>query len=103
MDFFRNLFNPGPAIPREQKAEVEKLIEELIQIGKKEDFLSEHAGGQFDGHYHHIRARAIGRRLNDIGGLALMESARDRVRKKLGVNMASHLEYAWSEIGGWVP
>jgi len=103
MDFFRNLFNPGPAIPREHKAEVDQFIGELIQIGKKDDFLAEHPGGLFNGQCHNIRARAIGRRLNEIGGLALMEFVRDRVRKKLGINLTAHLEYAWNDIGGWVP
>ncbi len=103
MDLLRGLFNPGPAIPREQKAEFDKLIAELIQIGKKEDFLSEHPGGLYNGQCHHIRTRAIGRRLNELGGLPLMETARDRVRRKLGVNLTSHLEYAWSDIGGWIP
>jgi hypothetical protein len=103
MDFLRNLFAPGPKVPSQNRQEVDQLIQELIQIGKKDDFLSEHAGGAFNGHFHHIRARAIGKRLNEIGGLPLMEYARDRVKRKLGLNMAAHLEYAWSEIGSWVP
>ena len=39
--------------------------------------------------------------LNDIGGLELMEHARERVKRKLKLNMASHLDYAWAEIGKW--
>ncbi len=103
MDILRGLFQPGPSIPREYRAEVDQLINELYDIGKKEDFLSEHPGGAYNGQYRHIRTRAIGRRLSEIGGLPLMEYARDRVRKKLGKNLGDHLEYAWADIGGWVP
>jgi hypothetical protein len=36
------------AYPSRYKAEVERLTEALIQIGEKEDFLSERPGGIFD-------------------------------------------------------
>ncbi len=103
MSFFQNLFGGGPGIPRENRAEVDQLIEELIQIGKKDDFLSEHPGGIFNAQCHHTRARAIGRRLNEIGGLALMQFAHDRVRRKAGKDLTAHLEYCWSDIGKWIP
>jgi hypothetical protein len=103
MEFLRNLFQTGPGIPPQQRAEVNQLIEELIVIGKKEDFLSEYAGGAYNGQYRHLRTRAIGRRLHDLGGIELMGYARDRVRKKLGKNLAAHLEYAWTDVGGWLP
>ena len=104
MGIFQDLFGGGlPPIPKEQKPEVEKLIAELIDIGKRDDFLSERPGGLFNGQCHNIRARAIGKRLNDIGGLELMQAAHRRVRKKLGINLTSHLEYAWSDIGQWIP
>jgi hypothetical protein len=105
MSFFSNLFgnNPLSQLDRHLREEVERLLVELIDIGRKEDFLSEHPGGSFNSHCHHIRARAIGKRLNDVGGMALMQMARGRVRKKLGANLASHLDYAWNEIGDWKP
>ncbi len=106
MGFFSNLFG-GPGLPagvdKGLREEAEKLILELIDIGRKDDFLSERPGGQFNAQCHNIRARAIGRRLNDIGGLELMQNARERVRRKLKLNMAAHLDYAWTDIGSWKP
>ena len=49
-----------------------------------------------------IRAREIGQRLDEIGGLALMEYANRQVRKKLGKNLSWHLEAAWKDIGKWI-
>jgi hypothetical protein len=102
MDFFRNLFGKPP-YPRELKPEVDRLVEELIRIGKTEDYLSERPGGSFNGQCHNIRARQIGKRLFEIGGQPLMQMAHKQVRKKLGLQISSHLEYAWNEIGGWIP
>jgi len=104
MDFLRDLFGGGgPALPKENRDEVERLINELIDVGRKDDFLSERPGGVFNAQCHHVRARAIGKRLNEIGGLPLMQMAHKRVRRKLGENLTSHLDYAWSEIGQWLP
>ena len=36
------------------------------------------------------------------GGFDLMEYVYLRVKKKLGGPLASHLEYAWAEIGKWM-
>ncbi|NSW53031.1 MAG: hypothetical protein HPY85_11040 [Anaerolineae bacterium] len=94
------MFNPP--YPREQRDDVLRLMDELIKIGQVEDYLSEHPGGAFTGQCRHRRAREIGTRLNDIGGYPLMELAYERVRKKLGRNLADHLEYAWAEIGEWM-
>ncbi len=102
MDFFRKLFGK-PAYPREMQAEVDRLITELIQIGQREDFLSERPGAGFNAQCHNIRARQIGERLHAIGGLELMGQADKRVRKKLGGQLSAHLEYCWNEIGGWLP
>ncbi|HEY3345526.1 MAG TPA: hypothetical protein VGJ97_11400 [Anaerolineaceae bacterium] len=103
MGIFDRLFNRGPAVPKENKAEVAELIAELLKIGKSEDFLSEAPGGAYNGQCRHLRCRTIGRRLDQIGGLALMQSARERVRRKLGANLAAHLDYAWTDIGEWIP
>ena len=105
MSLFSNLFGGGlpKNLDKGYREEAEKLIAELLVIGKKDDYLSERPGGQFNGQCHHIRTRQIGRRLNEMGGLDLMQSARERVRRKLKMTMASHLDYAWSDIGQWKP
>ena len=105
MSFLGNLFGGGlPSnLDKHAREEAEKLISELMDIGKKDDFLSERPGGQFNVQCHHIRARQIGRRLNELGGLALMQAARERVRRKMKMVIASHLDYAWTDIGGWKP
>lgn len=102
MNFFSLLFGKSP-YPAGSKPEVDRLIGELIRIGKGEDFLSERSGGSFDQTCRHKRAREIGQRMNDLGGLTLMEYVRDRVKKQLGETLSTHLEYAWDEIGVWVP
>jgi hypothetical protein len=96
----KNLFYKP--FPSENKAEVEKLLAELIKIGQRDDFLSERPGPPFNGHCRHMRAREIGKRLDEIGGFDLMEYVYLRVKKKLGGPLASHLEYAWAEIGKWM-
>lgn len=103
MGIFDNLFSRGPSVPKENKAEVDTLIAELLKIGKSEDFLSESPGGAYNGQCRHLRSRAIGRRFDQIGGLALMQAIRERVRRKLGANLAAHLDYAWTDIGEWIP
>lgn len=102
MDFLQNLFR-APPCPPDYRNEVQRLTDELVQIGQSDDFLSERPGGAFNAQSRHRRARAIGERLNEIGGMALMEYVHKRVRKKLGGTLAAHLAYAWSEIGKWVP
>ena len=90
-------------LPAEKKREVNRLLSELVKIGKSDDFLSLHPGGQFNVRCHHVRARRIGERLNEIGGLALMQAARSHVRRKLKDVMAEHLDYCWQDIGEWQP
>jgi len=100
MGFLKNLFSPAP-YPAQNKLEVDKLIDELIRIGKTDDYLSERPGGIFNMQCRHVRTRQIGKRLHDIGGLALMEYAFQRVRKKAGKILSAHLEYAWADVGEW--
>jgi hypothetical protein len=103
MGILDNLFGSRlPAVPAENRREIDDLISELVEIGRNQDFLSERPGGEFNAQCHNIRARAIGRRFNDLGGQDLMQAVYARVRRKLGSNMASHLEYAWDGIGKWV-
>ncbi len=100
MSFLDSLFKSKP-YPPESQAEVNTLINELIEIGNKEDFLSVIPGGTFNAQCRHVRTRRIGDRLNVIGGLELMRFAFEQVKKKAGKVLASHLEYAWADIGPW--
>lgn len=102
MGFLDNLFGKS-LIPRALKPEVERMVEELVRIGQTEDFLSERPGGSFNIQCRHNRAREIGKRLHEIGGFELMEMVYKRLRKRLGLQLASHLSYAWTDIGKWVP
>jgi len=86
-----------------QQKEVEKLIRELIQIGNSDDFLSLSPGGSFDIQCHHRQARDIGKRLNDMGGVALMTAVRSRIKRKLKAVLAEHLDHCWKGIGEWKP
>lgn len=87
--------------PGKFKAEVTALENELAAIGKADDFLSERPGGQFDRDCRHIRAREIGARLHEIGGLALLEDEVKRMRKRLDPSLAEHMEYCWRGIQGF--
>lgn len=100
MDFIADwLRKPYPSHARQ---DVERLLDELVRIGKTDDFLSERPGGGFNRDSRHIRAREIGERLNELGGVPLMEYAYRHVRRKLGKNLAWHLQAAWKDIGEWI-
>lgn len=106
-DFIADLFsgsqnNPKVNLTPDQKREVDGYIQELVTIGKKEDFLSERPGGAFNGQCHHRRTRDIGDKLNKIGGINLMWKVFYRVKRKVGKQISDHLEYAWSGIGQWM-
>lgn len=101
-----NILFGDPAIKQlssHQQKEVEKLIRDLIQIGKSDDFLSLSPGGAFDIQCHHRQARDIGKRLNDIGGLNLMAAVRHRIKRKLKAILAEHLDHCWKGVGEWKP
>ena len=101
MAFLKELFfKPYPA---HAQAEVDKLVEELVRIGKTDDFLSERPMGGFNMEKRHIRARDIGKRLYDLGGFELMEYVIKKIRKRLTPNLAAHLSFAWADVGGWAP
>ncbi|KAF0111142.1 MAG: hypothetical protein FD147_1080 [Chloroflexi bacterium] len=102
MGFLNTLFG-SKLYPPESENEVCDLVNELIRIGIKEDFLSEFPGNGYNAQCRHIRTRVIGKRLDEIGGNELMRWVYSRVRKKAGKVPASHLEYAWQEIGHWEP
>jgi hypothetical protein len=88
--------------PSYAKPEVDRLREELFRIGKADDFLSERPGGGFNRECRHVRAREIGKRLDELGGLPLMEYVNRQVRRKLGKNLSWHLEACWKDIGKWI-
>lgn len=102
MGFLNALFGKPP-YPSARKQEVEKMITDLTRIGEHEDFLAEHSGGLFNAQFRNIQACEIGKRLNEMGGFELMEYVYKRVQKKLSATLASHLSYAWADIGKWVP
>jgi hypothetical protein len=101
MSFLDSLFGPR-LYPPQNRNEVEKLVNELINIGIKEDFLSERPGGGYNVQCRHLRTREIGLRLSEIGGLRLMNYAFEKVKQKAGKVPASHLEYAWESVGEWI-
>jgi len=102
MGLLYRLFSKPP-YPSTARGEVEQLLRELLQIGKTEGFLSERPGGAFNAQCRHNRTREIGKRLHEIGQFPLMEYAYHHARRKLGKELSTHLEYAWSDIGRWLP
>jgi hypothetical protein len=100
MNFLKDILNKP--YPSHAQQEVTRLLDELVRIGKNEDFLSERPGAGYNRESRHIRTREIGKRLDEIGGLALMEYANRHVRRKLGKNLSWHLEAAWKDIGRWI-
>jgi hypothetical protein len=97
-----DFLKPAP-FPAYAHDEVNRLTDELLRIGKQDDFLSEHPGGNFNMQCRHIRAREIGKRLSELGGVKLMWWAYDIVRSKNKKNraLADHLEYCWVDVGDW--
>ena len=82
--------------------EADRLVDELIKVGRKEGFLSSESGGKFDQDGRSIRAQQIGQRLNEIGGLRLMKTAWWRVRVTISPGPASRdLDITWDLIGDW--
>lgn len=102
MSFLAELLGIVPC-PGNARIEVDRLVGDLLRIGETEDFLSERPGGAFNMQCRHVRAIEIGKRLNEIGGEKLMEFTLRRVRKKLGKTIFAHLEYAWDDLGQWIP
>lgn len=78
--------------------EIYRLLNELLEIGERDGFISAEGGPQFD-EMRHRRAREIGERLNRLGGIAFMRAAHDCVRSAGGE--ARKLEMAWDGIGDW--
>lgn len=100
MNWLQDLFSKPYA--SHHQVEVEKMIADLIQIGKRDDFLSERPGGGFNIQCRHVRTIEIGKRLHEMGGLPLMEYVYRRVRRKTSRSLGEHLQYAWDGVGAWI-
>src|ERR1044071_625027 len=126
LSIWKRLFGSTPPLDREkpsgspsdreggnERAEVERLLEELIRIGKDvSSILSYRTGerqklgasgfvrppeqGKVD-----ARARAIGKRLQIIGGQDLMVEAYERVTNELGQEAGRELSACWQGVGYW--
>ena len=83
--------------------EADRLVTELIEIGRSEGFLTLRTRAHFDYKQRHKRTRKIGKILNKMGGMKLMVASCYRVRAKLGATQGRHLEAAWGHIGEWLP
>lgn len=103
MSFFNRLFGEPEirALDPQRKAEVLRMIDELVKIGRLDDFLSLAPGGPFDGQCHHRDAKQIGRALNQMGGVPLMMAVRQTVQRKLKDPLAEHLDHCWKGVGNW--
>lgn len=103
MSIFNRIFGEPEirALNPRDKAEVKKMIDQLITIGKMDDFLSLAPGGPFDHQCHHRDAKSIGRRIHEIGGEELMFAVRQTIKHKLKDVLAEHLDHCWKGIGSW--
>lgn len=82
--------------------EVERLVDELVEIGHEGGFVSTGGPKAYDSYGVSLRAREIGQRLNEMGGLRLMKNAWWRVRLALSPGPASRdLDIIWNRIGEW--
>ena len=103
MSLFNRFFGEPEirALDPQNKAEVKRMIDELVKIGRMDDFLSVAPGGPFDIQCHHRDAKQIGRRLNQIGGIPLMTAVRQTIQYKLKAVLAEHLDHCWKGVGDW--
>lgn len=99
MGFLQDLFHkPWPG---DRNDEVQRLLTDLVKIGKTDDFLCERFTPGFNSQMRNIAARDIGKRLDEIGGMELMQYAHRHVRRKLSKVMGEHLEYCWDGVAKW--
>jgi hypothetical protein len=103
MSIFNRIFGEPEirALNPHDKAEVKKMIDQLVKIGKMDDFLSLAPGGPFDIQCHHRDAKNIGSRIHEIGGEELMFAVRQTIKHKLKDVLAEHLDHCWKGIGSW--
>ena len=86
-------------------AAAEKLVDELIEIARHDDFFFDpkhsHGSGPYDSGKRNQRARKIGEDLNQLGGMDLMKAAAYRVKHAAGSLQLSLLNSVWHDIGDW--
>ena len=64
------------------------------------------------GFYHSVQVKVFGmlpaeetrilQRLYTIGGVPLLDRVMQKIRRPLGKELSSHLEYCWAETGDWL-
>ena len=126
LSIWKRLFGSTPPLDRKkprdspsdreggnEKAEVERLMEELIRIGKDVSIILSYRTGErqklgASGFVRppeqgkvDARARAIGKRLQVIGGHGLMVKAYERVKNELGQEAGRELSACWQGVGYW--
>jgi len=103
MSLFNRIFGEPEirALDPHNKAEVKKMIEELVVIGRTDDFLSKKTTTIKNIQCHHREAKQIGARLNQIGGIPLMMAVRQTIKYKLKDVLAEHLDHCWKGVGDW--
>jgi hypothetical protein len=88
----------------ERRSNMKHMVNELVQIGKTDGFLSTKPGGKFDENNRHIRAAQIGEKIFNQGGFQLMLEVCRAVYSQLGAQQATGLRFVWQGIGGeWDP
>lgn len=99
-----------PTRHKEMKAEAQRgilgsrpdrLVDELVRIGRQQGFLSHSGGRKYDYLGRHKRARYIGEHLNTLGGLELMQAACLRVDFRTNGSGGRLLEQVWDGVGEW--
>jgi hypothetical protein len=84
-----------------QVKEIEKMLNELLAIGRSPGYLSLAAGGMFNDRMRNIRAIEIGGKLNEIGGMDAMRMCGMAVSRFLDATKGRELEVCWDGIGNW--
>lgn len=84
-----------------QVREMEKMLNELMDIGRGDGYLSLTAGDRFNERKRNIRAIEIGERLNEIGGMDAMRMGGMAVSRFLDSTKGRELEVCWDGIGAW--
>ncbi len=91
------------AVENDAVGAMDQLIRELADIGRRTSFVGTPDGTVYDDHHCHIRAREIGAKLNEQGGMELMLAAHEFVARELsGTPRARELEACWGGVGSWM-
>ena len=84
-----------------KKQRTKRLTAELIEIGRREGYIS-NPGEKYDEHHNHKRAREIGAILDDTGGMELMREVHSKIASEFrGSARARELESCWGGVGHW--